>query len=324
MPFPKLPALAALGLILAATAATAASPAELLERRDWAGALEAAQAASRQDPHDIAARVLAGRALLELHRTADSVDTLRDATQRDPGSADAWLWLAEALAIRVNEVNPFSRLGIANEMRQAFERAVELAPANDAYRWELFQYYRQAPSIAGGSEDKARKQIAVFEKSSPGRAHQARGELLAQDRQKEAAEKEFRAAIAADPANPDHRFALALHLEAAKRWDDAWTVLRDLHAKIPKFHPATYRLGKIAIETQQRLREGEAALREYLKTPPHYDDPTWAWAHYRLGQVLALQGKPEAARAEYEAALDLDAGLAEARRARAALGDSPG
>jgi Flp pilus assembly protein TadD len=55
-----------------------------------------------------------------------------------------------------------------------------------------------------------------------------------------------------------------------------------------------------------QLDQGEAALKEYLRRSPGEEQaPLWA-AHWRLGQIFERKGDRASARAEYQAALQLN------------------
>src|SRR4029077_6769731 len=60
-----------------------------------------------------------------------------------------------------------------------FEIAVELDPANFEARRDLIRYEMNAPSVIGGGDDKATKNIAALEKIDPIQGQLARGEFFA-------------------------------------------------------------------------------------------------------------------------------------------------
>jgi len=279
---------------------------------------DVARAAGKEVAEVVVKRI--AKLLMDKVRTEDSVATLQAAVNDAPDSADAHYWLGETLSVRIDEVSTFRKLGMAGDMREAFRRAVELAPGEPRYRVALFEYFRQAPSIAGGSLDKAREQLAALEKLDAGQAHEARGELFEQDKNLKDAETEYRAAVAAAPEEAEHRLRLGMFYETTERWDDAWKTFEQLLQRSPNELAAQYQLGKIAASTGQHLPRGEAALREYLNHPPLFQAPPPAWAHFRLGQVYERMQKPDDARSEYETALRLDPKHADAKKALDALG----
>lgn len=86
-----------------------------------------------------------------------AVDLLEGLLASEPQNAVYHYWLGRNYG-RLAEQAPWYRaMGLANRTREAFERAVELdgdyVPALEA----LIRYYREAPGIVGGSEEKADK-----------------------------------------------------------------------------------------------------------------------------------------------------------------------
>lgn len=115
-------------------------------------------------------------------------------------------------------------------------------------------------------------------------------------------------------------------LHKAGRYEEAFARWDALLAPRPDEPRALAGFGLTADLSGQRLAEGEAALRTFLRasgvTPSSSADgesPTPAKVHYRLGNLLRRRGDLAPARAEYETARRLGPKLTEARDALAAL-----
>ncbi|MDX6190194.1 tetratricopeptide repeat protein [Flavobacterium sp. Fl-318] len=72
-----------------------------------------------------------------------------------PTEANYYFKYGGALGMRASEVNKFKALGMATEVRESFEKAIELNPKHLQARWGLIEYYLHLPGIFGGSETKA-------------------------------------------------------------------------------------------------------------------------------------------------------------------------
>ena len=72
-----------------------------------------------------------------------------------PSEANYYFKYGGALGMRASEVNKFKALGMADEIRKSFEKAIELNPKHIQARWGLVEYYLHLPGIFGGSESKA-------------------------------------------------------------------------------------------------------------------------------------------------------------------------
>jgi tetratricopeptide (TPR) repeat protein len=92
----------------------------------------------------------------------DALERMRRAVELDPRSAKYQFWLGSTAFDRIDDVNMLSQVSLASEGRKAFETAVELDPSYLPARIGLAQYYLQAPSIAGGSVDKAKAQAEAM------------------------------------------------------------------------------------------------------------------------------------------------------------------
>lgn len=185
--------------------------------------------------------------------------------------------LGDALGRSAQKAGLLSKFGLAKKCVAAYERAVALEPDSFDFRWSLFEYYRQAPGIAGGGLDKARGEAAAMRRIDPVRARAAFALLHAADKDYAAAFAELDAALAVAP-------------------DDFVTL---------------YHAGRLAALSGQQVEQGIARLRRCLQlpvplTPPF---PDHAVAQLQLGKLLERRSDPEGARAAYEAALQLDPGL---------------
>ena len=94
-----------------------------------------------------------------------------------PSEADYFYKYGGCLAMRAMEVNKLKAFGMVDEMKQSFEKAIELNPKHIPARWALIEIYLLLPGILGGSESKAvaySKELAQF---SPVDGYLSRGRI---------------------------------------------------------------------------------------------------------------------------------------------------
>ncbi len=72
-----------------------------------------------------------------------------------PTVADYFYKYGGCLAMRAMEINKLKALGLVDDMKEAFEKAIILNPKHIPARWALIEIYLQLPGIFGGSESKA-------------------------------------------------------------------------------------------------------------------------------------------------------------------------
>jgi tetratricopeptide (TPR) repeat protein len=267
------------------------------------------------NPSDGAAHLLLCRAFYaqDLHEAA--VDECEAAIANGLGSdSRAHDWLGRAYGRKADNAGPLTGLKLAGKVKNSFEIAVELDPANGPAANDLSEYYIYAPSIVGGGLDKATALADRVATRLPQPAHRIRALIAEKQGDYSTAEREFRAAVG-----------------VAGR-ADAWTDLGDFYSRRKQKDQSVATLRKaleidtakdaslldIAIILCTMHREpqlAETALREYLASNSKSDAAPAFKAHYQLGQLLEEAGNHAAATSEYEAALALAANFAPARKA---------
>lgn len=305
-----------LGLALFAapvTAVFAASPAALAERgatlvqeERFSEAERVLRQALAADPAQVEAIYHLGRLYLETERIPEAVRHFERMAEKHPRSSRVLQGLGEAYAVDALGASVFRQIGLARGARKALERAVAADPENLEARVSLFEFYRHAPSVVGGSLERAHRQLREIERRKPSRARELRANLLRDQGRERDALAEYRRAIASDPANLQARLSLALLHTERREFDLAFQVIDGLLARDPGHMSGLYQLGRNAALTGRRLDEGEAALRTYLSYEPRRNQPSHAWALYRLGMIQQRRGELASARYTLRKALRLD------------------
>ena len=132
-------------------------------RQFHAQELEAAEelllALGEARPENAEAAFYLGRVYLAQGRFEAAVSAIEQSTRLDSTSSVYQFWLGEALVERIHEVIVFFKLGVANRMRAAYQKAVELDPENLRARVAVARYHAAAPVIAGGRPEMALQQL---------------------------------------------------------------------------------------------------------------------------------------------------------------------
>jgi predicted Zn-dependent protease len=248
----------------------------------------------------------------------------------------------------------FTKGGWAKKFKAEADTAAALDPKNLDARFDLLEYYLQAPRLMGGGKDKAAAMAEEIAKIDPAQGYLAQARL-AEDRKDAAtqeswllkaaaakpndhdilvavtdfylkppqpnfpqAEQYARRAVAADPGRADGYALLATSLASQSRWNDLEIVLAQADAMVPDDRVPYYRAG-VAILTRpnpssQELTRAEGYFRKYLGVPPEGGEPPLAGAHWRLGEVLEKEGSRSEAKSELETALRLKPDLEGAKK----------
>lgn len=211
------------------------------------------------------------------------------AAEQDPQldqQSEIFIHRGDLYAQQAMRAGLFSKLALAKKCKISYQKAVALDPSNIWAHLSLMEFYRHAPSIAGGSLQKAR--------------------LHAE------------AAAGIDPAKG--RFALALVSVSEKKIDEAFGLFREVAIDSSSDYVALSQLGQLCVITGQRLETGATAFRRCLDLTPVSGAPNHPTVHYLLGQIAEKKNDPVSAQAAYKAALQLDPNFGPAR---AALDQAP-
>lgn len=271
------------------------------------------EAALREDPQDASALFYLGRTLLAQNDPGSAASTLEKAIALEPAHSVFHLWLGRAWGQLALDSNVFKQASLAPKIKKEFDAAVALAPADVEARLDLMEFYIQAPGVMGGSLKEARKQAEEIRRLDPLRGYRASGRILEYEKKMVAAAAEYDRAAREFP----ERIEPVLWVEnlwiGEKDFGKAFAAVDAYRARNPSNMPGCYQLGRLAALSGERREPGAECLRQYLAYTPKPDEPGLAWAHVRLAQIEEKSGDRKGARHEYEAALQIDATLKEAR-----------
>src|SRR5262245_42279591 len=107
----------------------------------------------------------------------EALEQFERAVELKPDVADYQFWLGSAAFDRVDDVNMLSKMSLASKGRKAFEKAIELDSSYVAARVGLASFYLEAPSIAGGSKEKAKAQADAL-LAIPGKRGEFQGRMV--------------------------------------------------------------------------------------------------------------------------------------------------
>ena len=254
------------------------------------------------------------RAALETGDPEAAVAAADAALRTSPKDADVLLWAGRAYGQKAVSASVFTKMSWAKKCRVAWERAVEISPANVEVRSELLRYYLMAPGMAGGGVDKAKAQAARIATLDATQGHIAAGMICDHEEKPADAESAYRKAAETDPEGVPGPMALAGFLARQKRWAEARAIFEKRVAADPNDALALYQLGRLAYLSGEGMENGLALFDRFLLLPAPKDGPAHADARWRKGLLLEKLGRTPAAIAEYREALRASPGHRGARR----------
>jgi Tfp pilus assembly protein PilF len=247
-----------------------------------------------------------GKAALEKHDADKAAEYFEKAVAQQPKNALYHYWLGSAYGTQAQKASFFAQARLAGKIKDEFEKAVELDPNLIDARFGLVDFYTMAPSIAGGSEEKAMQQAAEIRKRDSLQGHRAMARIYTRQKKTDLARNEWLAAVKEQPASAKAHNGLAgFYLGVDKNNAAAMTEAEAAVKADPTYMPAWFRLGQVAGNSGTNLPRGEEAMKKYLAHKPAENEPGLADAHYWLGMIYEKLGRKAEAKASYNAALKL-------------------
>lgn len=137
--------------------------------------------------------------------------------QLKPSEANYYFKFGGVLGMKAKESNKFAALGMIGEVKESFEKAIELNPKHIEARWALVMIYIQLPGFVGGSETKAIKYSNELLKLSPVDGYLSRGQIDEYFKRYPAAEQQYKKAIAAGSTKVGVQMLDNLHKNKMKK-----------------------------------------------------------------------------------------------------------
>jgi tetratricopeptide (TPR) repeat protein len=172
----SIPALLVLPLLVSACAArhelgSSKEPGKPVVDTVQQGVEKKATASALQTPVQPATTALhafeQGQSELQARRYQQAAAWLERAIEFDGTQANYHLWLGRTYGYQAQQAPSSEQFFLARKVRKCLEKAVELNPDLVEARVDLISFYLQAPSLLGGSIDKAKLQAAEIAKRDP-------------------------------------------------------------------------------------------------------------------------------------------------------------
>jgi len=288
---------------------------ELYQRGQFRKVDEELSAAIAKTPGDAALLWFSGRTHLKLQKWDEAVKDLEKAVEIEPSSSLYHLWLGRAYGEKASRASIFRALSWAGKVRKAFEKAVELDPGNLDARFDLLEYYLQAPGLAGGGRDKAETQVREIETRSPQLGCAARARLREEDKRWDLARKELTDGIARYPESLALRSDLAWFLLRRDLNPEAEAAARDalrLDASLPS---ARLALAAALVKQKKDPDQALAITGGLARGPLKDEDPGFAEVYFWQGRSYLLKGDKVLAQKAFQMALSFQSDYPEAKEA---------
>lgn len=241
------------------------------------------------------------RIALMLERWDEAGSECEQAVKLDSQNSDTHLWLGRALGERASRASFMSAYSLGKRVREEFEEAVRLNPKNADALTDLGEFYYDAPSVVGGGIDKAEKIADQLEKLDRGRGIELRARIEQQQKHYDAAEQEYKRAIAG-ATHPAYQWvSLASFYRSRERWDEMEEAIQNAvkaEAHDPKSAPALYDAASLLLRTKRNPESAVKLLTTYLASSQKSEQAPAFIAHARLARLLEERGDTAGANRE--------------------------
>ncbi len=232
----------------------------------------------------------------------------QEAVNDDAQSSENHLWLGRALGEKAERASFLNAYSLAKRVREEFEEAARLSPRNPDVLSDLGEFYYDAPAILGGGTDKAEAIALRLDKINPASALELRAGIAKQIKDYDAAEQDFKQAIALSEHPAFQWMSLASFYSQRGRLPEMEAAVqsglnateRDKRAGVALFNGSSV-LSKSGRNPELATR----MLQEYLAGSSKTEEGPAFVAHTWLARLDAKLGDVAAARRERAAALEL-------------------
>ena len=260
-----------------------------------------------KEPENAEANFLLCKVFLILDDHDKSIEYGEKAVKLDGSVSNYHLWLGQAYGVQAQKGSKLKAIFRAKKCKGEYEKSILLDSTNITARTALLQYLLMAPGIAGGDNDKAKKQAEIIQDIDTLYGAIAWSYYWMNEKDTVRAENFLRQAVRLDTtSNHTASYQLGFFLVGQERYYEAADVFEKLYLEYPKEMSALYQVGRSYVLAKDSLDKAERCFKLYLQVYPKKNAPSWAAAHWRLGMAYDLQGKKDLALVELEEAVRLD------------------
>ncbi len=277
---------------------------EQYERGKFQAAFDTLSGLIQQSPSDKTLRIWQGKTLMKLRRWDDAITQFRKAVELGPNDGMSHLWLGRAYGRKAEHA--LIGLGPAKMTRSEFETAVKLAPDAIEIRFDLLDFYLEAPGFLGGGRDKAEMQAQEIGRLSPRLGCAAQAEILEQNHELERARGILVQATTKYPEDAGAHLDLAKFLMRTGRTGEAERYAQKAISLGGGSREARMILGAIQVELGQNLPGALKVLQDLVSGPLSDDDPSFEEAYYWLGRAYFVLGRKDEARKAWQDSLSFN------------------
>jgi len=263
--------------------------------------------------NDPGVRLWLGKSYLKTRDWDGAVREIGKATQLQPSNAHYFLWLGRACGAKAAHSFPLLAPRWARRVVKEFETARNLSPNDLSIRFDLLEYYLEAPGFLGGGQDKANAEALDISKLDPQKGYIARSTILSKDKKWDMAKKELIQATIDFPKNANAFKDLADFLLERQDFEGAFQYARKALAIDSQSKGSLLIMAAAAIHLRTELDNSEKILNNLALGPLTDSDPAFEEVYYWLGKCYLAKGEKAKADTAFKTALSFNPDYEKAR-----------
>ena len=287
----------------------------LYEKGSFKQAVEILRQEAKASPRDAEIRFRLGKSYLKVQDWKAAVTEMEKAVELEPSNALYRQWLGRASGERASRAFITTAYSMAKQVVKEFEAASRLAPKDLSIRFDLLEYYLQAPGMVGGGKDKAGAEAITIAEIDRQKGYTARAVIYRKDKQLDKAKAELLKATDEFPESAAACEDLADFLFGRQDFEGALQWSRKALTLNPKLNHARFLAAAALTRLRRDLEAAAEELQALANGPLSDDDPTFEQVYYQLGENHLARGDKAKAKAAFQAALSYNPEYSRAKEA---------
>ena len=246
------------------------------------------------------------KTLLKIREWDKAVEAMEKAVHLQPADAKNHLLLGRACGSRASHSSILTAMGWARRVVREFETAKKLAPQDVDVRFDLLEYYLDAPGIVGGGREKAEEEAHAIAKLNPRKGFMARATIHIKDKKWDLARQELIQAVAENPQSVSVYKDLADFLLDRSDFEGALNYAKKALLLDPNSKRSSLIAAAAKIRLQSGCEEAEETLQNLLAGSLGEGDPGFEEVYYWLGECFLTKGEKARAQEAFKSALAFD------------------
>jgi len=275
----------------------------LYEKGSYKQAVELLRQEVKVSPRDAEIRFWLGKAYLKVQEWKAAVTEMEKAVELEPSNAKYHQWLGRASGERASRAFITSAYSMAKQVVREFEAARRLAPNDLSIRFDLLEYYLQAPGMVGGGKDKAEAEARTIAGIDKQKGYTARANVYKNDKQWDKAKAELLHATEEFPESAAACEDIADYLFWRHDYEGTLHWSRKALELNPRLNYSRFLAAAAATRLRHDLEAAAGELQALTKGPLFDDDSTFDLVYYHLGENYLARGDKAKAKDAFQSAL---------------------